>query len=81
MSGNGCCKGKTGTARGAIIEVETERFGALKMQGAFPRLSATPSGVRSPAPSQVGQHNAEVYGALLGLDARRLDALAAAGVI
>ena len=34
-------------AREAIIEVETERFGKLKMQNAFPRLSATPSG-RSP---------------------------------
>jgi crotonobetainyl-CoA:carnitine CoA-transferase CaiB-like acyl-CoA transferase len=68
-------------AREAIIEVETERFGALKMQGAFPRLSATPSGVRSPAPSLVGQHNAEVYGAMPGFDAQRLEALAVAGVI
>ena len=68
-------------AREAIVEVETERFGALKMQGAFPRLSATPSGVRSPAPSVVGQHNDEVYGALPGFDAQRLEALAAAGVI
>jgi formyl-CoA transferase len=67
-------------ARDAIVEVETERFGALKMQGAFPRLSVTPSGVRSPAPSVVGQHNAEVYGAI-GIDAQRLEALAAAGVI
>ena len=30
-------------AREAIIEVETERFGKLKMQGAFPKLSATPA--------------------------------------
>jgi crotonobetainyl-CoA:carnitine CoA-transferase CaiB-like acyl-CoA transferase len=51
------------------------------MQGAFPRLSATPSGVRSPAPSLVGQHNAEVYGAMPGFDAQRLEALAVAGVI
>ena len=68
-------------AREAIVEVETERFGKLKMQGAFPRLSANPSGVRSAAPSRVGQHNAEVYGALPGFDARRLESLAAAGVI
>ena len=68
-------------AREAIVEVETERFGRLKMQGAFPRLSATPSGVRSPAPSRVGQHNAQVYGDLLGLDAQRLELLEAAGVI
>lgn len=68
-------------ARDAIIEVETERFGKLKMQGAFPKLSATPSGVRRPAPSVVGQHNAEVYGEYLGLDAGDLAELAKAGAI
>jgi formyl-CoA transferase len=68
-------------AREAIIEVETERFGKLKMQGAFPKLSATPSGVRSPAPSTVGQHNAEIYGGLLGMGAGELAGLRAAGAI
>jgi formyl-CoA transferase len=68
-------------AREAIISVETERFGPLKMQNVVPRLSATPSSVRSAAPSQVGQHNAEIYGTLLGLDAGDLTALKAAGTI
>ena len=68
-------------ARQAIIEVETERFGPLKMQGAFPKLSATPSGVRRAAPAMVGQHNAEVYGELLGLDAGALAQLEAQGAI
>ena len=68
-------------AREAIIEVETERFGKLKMQGAFPKLSATPSDVRSPAPSIVGQHNAEIYGGLLGMGAGELAELTAAGAI
>jgi crotonobetainyl-CoA:carnitine CoA-transferase CaiB-like acyl-CoA transferase len=67
-------------ARGAIVEVETERFGRLKMQGAFPKLSATPSGVRRAAPSEVGQHNAEVYKAL-GLSAAEFADMQAAGVI
>jgi formyl-CoA transferase len=68
-------------AREAIIEVETERYGKLKMQGAFPKMSATPSSVRSPAPSIVGQHNAEIYGGLLGMDTAELDRLKAAGAI
>ena len=68
-------------AREAIIEVDTQRFGPLKMQGTFPKLSATPSSVRRPAPASVGQHNAEVYGELLGFDATALAELAAAGTI
>ena len=68
-------------AREAIIEVDTQRFGPLRMQGTFPKLSATPSSVRRPAPASVGQHNAEVYGELLGLDATALAELAAAGTI
>ena len=68
-------------AREAIVEVATERFGALKMQGIFPKLSATPGTIRRAAPAQVGQHNTEVYGDLLGLDASELAALTAAGAI
>jgi len=68
-------------AREAIIEVETERFGKLKMQNAFPKLSATPSGVRRAAPALVGQHNGEIYGEFLGLDAAEMAQLAEAGAI
>ena len=51
------------------------------MQGTFPRLSATPGSIRRPAPSIVGQHNAEVYGDLLDLGADDLARLKAAGAI
>ena len=68
-------------AREAIIAVETERFGPLKMQATFPRFSDTPGSVRRSAPSVVGQHNAEIYGELLGLDAAALAQMAARGVI
>ncbi|WP_296679936.1 CoA transferase [Novosphingobium sp.] len=68
-------------AREAIIDVDTQRYGPLKMQGAFPKLSATPSTVRRPAPATPGQHNAEIYGELLGLDQAELERLAASGTI
>lgn len=68
-------------AREALVEVDHPRLGKLTMQNAFPRLSATPSSIRSPAPQAVGEHNAEVYGELLGLDAAALAELAAKGAI
>ena len=68
-------------ARNSIIDVETERWGTLKMQNAFPKLSDTPSRVRAPAPSEVGQHNAEIYGGLLGMNESEIAALKAADAI
>ena len=53
----------------------------LKMQSSFPKFSATPGSVRRPAPSSVGQHNAEIYGELLGLGATELEAMANQGII
>ncbi|MFM8542498.1 MAG: CaiB/BaiF CoA transferase family protein [Chakrabartia sp.] len=68
-------------AREAIIDVETERYGTLKMQNAFPKLSVTPSSVRHPAPSKVGQHNEDVFGELLGMSAHDIEALQVAGIM
>jgi formyl-CoA transferase len=59
-------------ARQAIVSTAHPAFGTLRMQNVAPRLSATPSSIRSPAP-ELGQHNADVYRELLGIDA---DALA-----
>jgi formyl-CoA transferase len=68
-------------AREAIVDVETERFGTIKMQNTFPKLSDTPSSIRTPAPSKIGQHNEAIYSDLLGMDAAELDRLGTAGVI
>ncbi len=68
-------------AREALVEVETARWGKFKMQNAFPKLSDTPSGIRSPAPAQIGQDNAEVYSQLLGLSEAQMEQLKEAGVI
>ncbi len=55
--------------------MEHPRWGKFKMQNSFPKLSDTPSSVRSLAPQAIGQDNAAVYGELLGLEASNLDDL------
>jgi len=47
-------------AREAIITIDDPVLGATPMQGAFPKLSATPGSVRRPAPREVGQDTAEI---------------------
>jgi crotonobetainyl-CoA:carnitine CoA-transferase CaiB-like acyl-CoA transferase len=68
-------------ARDAIISVDTPRWGKVKMQNAFPKLSDTPSSVRSPAPTEIGEDNDAVYRDLLGLSDDELDALKSSGTI
>ncbi len=68
-------------AREAIIEVETEGKGKIKMQNAFPKFSKTSSGFRRSAPTTPGQHNAEIYGELLGWDQAMLDDHKAKGLV
>ena len=68
-------------AREAIIGVAHPRWGEVKMQNVFPKLSATPGSVRRRAPETIGQDNEAVYGELLGLDADALAALAERGII
>lgn len=68
-------------AREAVIEVATERWGPVKMQGVFPKLSDTPGTVRRAAPTAIGQDNDAIYGALLGMDAAERERLKAIGAI
>ncbi|MGY2046634.1 CaiB/BaiF CoA transferase family protein [Methylobacterium sp. JK268] len=67
-------------ARQAIVEVLHPVLGTVKMQNVAPRLSETPGAVRSPGPD-LGQHNGEVLGGLLGLDSARIEALQTRRVI
>ena len=67
-------------AREAIVSVDHPVFGAIRMQNAFPKLSATPGRVRWPGP-KLGEHTDEVLAARAGCDAGRLAALRAEGVI
>jgi crotonobetainyl-CoA:carnitine CoA-transferase CaiB-like acyl-CoA transferase len=67
-------------ARNAIVSTPHPQFGTLRMQNVAPRLSASPSSIRSPAPA-LGEHNAEIYGNLLGIAPEVIDGYRARGVI
>ncbi len=67
-------------AREAIVSTPHPHFGSLRMQNVAPRLSASPGRIRSPAP-EMGQHNDEIYGGLLGLEEAMRTQLRARGVI
>ena len=67
-------------AREAIADVPHPKWGNLKMQTVFPRLSKTPGSIRSIAPQTVGEDNASVYGAL-GLSTEDIEALRARATI
>jgi crotonobetainyl-CoA:carnitine CoA-transferase CaiB-like acyl-CoA transferase len=67
-------------ARGTFVPVDDPDFGTVRVQAPLARLSATPGRIDHLGRS-LGADNDAVYGDLLGLDAERLDALRAAGVI
>ena len=67
-------------AREDIIEIDDPELGHTRMLGIVPKFSETPGAVEHAGPT-VGQHNADVYGAWLGLDKEELDSMADRGVI
>lgn len=67
-------------ARESIIHVDHPRFGRVAMPGLVPKLSATPGAVRESGPD-LGAHNEQVFGRLLGMTADQLDSLKRAGII
>ena len=67
-------------ARQAIVWVDSPDFGSVPMQNVVPKLSATPGSVDWSGPT-LGEHNNEVFGGILGLDADALDQLRADGII
>ena len=67
-------------ARDAIVRLTHPELGELPMQNVVPKLSDTPGRVRWPGPD-LGAHNEEILGGLLGLDAAELADLATAGIV
>jgi crotonobetainyl-CoA:carnitine CoA-transferase CaiB-like acyl-CoA transferase len=66
--------------RGAFVKMPHPDAGEVTMVAPWIRFSETPAALTSPAPA-VGQHNQEVFGDLLGLDAAQIADLAKAGAI
>ena len=67
-------------ARGDFVPLHDPELGDLTVQNVLPKLSATPGAIYRPAP-RLGEHNADVYGDLLGLAADEIAALEREGVI
>lgn len=67
-------------AREAIIELPHPRYENFRMQNVAPKLSETPGHVEWVGP-ELGQHNEEIYGELLGMDSRTRSDLEERGII
>ena len=67
-------------AREAIVWVDTDDFGAVPMQNVVPKLSDTPGSIDWSGPN-LGEHNDEVFGRILGLSNEAMDRLRADGII
>lgn len=67
-------------ARGTIVSVPDAQIGPVRMAGVVPKFSGTPEKPIECAPD-LGQHNQEIYGGLLGLPAARIQTLIEAGIL
>lgn len=68
-------------ARDAVVKVDHPEYEKLYMQNVFPKLSQTPGEIRWAGPVELGQHNDEVYGDLLGKSPEEIKQMREAGTI
>ena len=66
--------------REMFVEQDHPKAGKVVVTGSPLKMSGTPVDLTAPAPT-LGQHNAEVYGEVLGLDAKQVAALKSEGII
>ena len=75
-----CANDEQYRARGMVREVPDPHFGQVLQAGIVPHVPESPGEVRWAGPD-IGQHNEEVYGDLLGLSAAQIAQLRAEGTI
>ncbi len=68
-------------ARQSIIKVYHPEYDNLYMQNVSPKLSKTPGSIKWAGPIELGQHNSEVYGEILGMSAEEIARSQKAGII
>jgi formyl-CoA transferase len=64
-----------------LLEHHDADLGSFAGPGIVPKFSETPGEVRWSGPWEVGAHNHEVYGELLGLSEVQIDDLRREGVV
>jgi len=67
--------------RNMIVEVEDCQAGSIKIAGNPIKMSSVPESPMREKVPEIGEHNAEIYGSLLGLGEAELAELTAKGVI
>jgi crotonobetainyl-CoA:carnitine CoA-transferase CaiB-like acyl-CoA transferase len=67
-------------AREMFVDVEHPKAGMLKLTGTHIKLTETPSTIRTPSP-ELGQHNGEVFGSLMGMSSSEIEGLTQDGIL
>ena len=67
--------------RKMVRQIEDEALGTIAVPGVAPRLSKTEGDIAWLGPQELGSHNREIYGSLLGISDDELDKLSNDGII
>ena len=68
-------------ARDALIDVPSDKFGSVKMQNVFPKMSKTQGEVRWGGPEKLGAHTEEVLTEILDLTPEQIEKLRGSGIV
>ena len=67
--------------RKMVRRINDEALGSIAVPGVAPHLSETEGDIAWLGPQELGSHNKEIYGSLLGISDNELDELSNDGII